>query len=122
VRGFFDLSAYYRLMSGNDDKLKTLLKQWREIDPKTNFEANVWRRIRLAEQSEQATITGWLQRLLWQPEFSVVAAIAVAVAIGAWGGVRSTPQSMVERPTELGFLSSGTLAGSYAQLTVRGGQ
>ena len=109
-------------MNGYDDKLKALLKQWRDIEPKANFEANVWRRIRLAEaeQPESVTIVGWLQRLLWQPAFSVVAAVAVAVAVGAWGGVRSAPQRPDRQQSELGFLSTGTLAGSYAHLTTRG--
>jgi hypothetical protein len=109
-------------MNGNDDKLKALLKQWRDIEPKANFEANVWRRIRLteAEQPESVTIVEWLQRLLWQPAFSVVAAVAIALAVGAWGGVRSAPQRPNRQQSELGFLSPGTLAGSYAQLTMRG--
>jgi anti-sigma factor RsiW len=107
-------------MNGNDDKLKALLRQWRDIEPKTNFEANVWRRIRLAEQPENRSIIGWLQRLIWQPAFSVVTAIAVAALVGAWSGTRSAPQSTAQEQSELGFLSSGTLAGSYAQLTTRG--
>lgn len=110
------------MMKPNDEKLNRLLKQWQSIEPSTNFEANVWRRIRLAEaeQPESVTIVGWLQRLLWQPAFSFVTAVIIALAVGAWGGVRSAPQRQDRHQSELGFLSTGTLAGSYAHLTTRG--
>lgn len=103
-------------MSQNDEKLKALLQHWREIEPPANFEANVWRRIRLAqtEQPERITLTEWLRRLIWQPAFSV--GVAVAVVIGVWGGMRSAPPSTATDYAEVGFLSPGTLAGSYARL------
>jgi hypothetical protein len=103
-------------MSPNDEKLKALLQQWRDIAPPANFEANVWRQIRLAQarQAARITIAEWLRRLVWQPAFSV--GVAVAVVIGVWGGMHSAPPSTATHYAEVGFLSPGTLAGSYARL------
>lgn len=111
--------AYYQLMNQDDDRLHALLKQWRDIEPPSNFQANVWRQIRAAVKPAVDTVN-WIDvigRLLWQPAWSVVAAMVVALTVGVWGGVASVPRQ-IERPTaELRFLSSGTLAGGYAQMT-----
>jgi hypothetical protein len=110
--------AYYQLMRQDDDKLSALLNQWRDIEPRGNFEANVWRQIRIAAAPRVDTVS-WIDligRLLWQPAWSVVAAVVVALIVGVWGGIASVPRQ-IDRPTaELRFLSSGTLAGSYAQM------
>src|SRR6266481_1385226 len=47
-RGLFLPPSYYQLMNQNDNRLSALLKQWRDIEPPPNFEANVWRQIRVA--------------------------------------------------------------------------
>ena len=111
-------ASYYWVMNQNDDRLRALLKQWREIEPRGNFEANVWRQIRLAAEPTVETVN-WIDligRLLWQPAWSVVAAMAVALVVGVWGGIASVPRP-IDRPTaELQFLSPGTLAGSYTQM------
>jgi hypothetical protein len=112
-------ASYYQLMRQEDDKLSALLKHWRDIEPPTNFEANVWRQIRLAPAPAVDTVN-WIEligRLLWQPAWSVVAAMVVALIVGVWGGIASVPRQ-AERPiAELQFLSSGTLAGGYAQMS-----
>ena len=116
--------AYYQLMSQNDDKLSALLKQWRDIEPPGNLEANVWRQIRVAAEPAVDTVN-WIDvigRLLWQPAWSVVAAMAVAVIIGVWGGIASVPRQIDRPKAELRFFSSGTLVGSYAQMTSKGAQ
>src|ERR1041384_7365451 len=98
-------------MNETDERLRLLLKQWSEIDPPANFEANVRRRIRLA-QSERAghvALAEWLRR----PAFSVAAATVIAVFVGVWSGVQSVPKPVTAARTELGFLGHGTLAGSY---------
>jgi len=105
-------------MSQNDDELSALLKQWRDIEPPVNFEANVWRQIRTAAEPAVETVN-WIDligRLLWQPAWSVVAAMGIAVIVGVWGGIASVPRQIGEPRTELQFLSSGTLVGSYAQM------
>ena len=107
-------------MNLNDDKLKALLRQWSEIEPKSNFEANVWRRIRTAaDQPEGLSLAEAIGRLLWQPGWSMVVALLVAVAVGVWGGVVTTAPRADSTKTELQFLAPGTLAGSYLQMEAR---
>lgn len=103
-------------MSQDDKKLSALLKEWRDIEPSGSFEADVRRRIRLAqaEEPELISVSDWLRWLFRQPAFST--AVAVAIVIGAIGGMRSNQRSRSAPHPEVGFLSSGTLAGSYAQL------
>lgn len=98
-----------------------LLKKWRDIEPKANFEANVWRRIRAsrAEQSERVNLIDLIGRLLWQPAWSLAAALVVALAVGIWGGVVSVPHRADASKAELQFLAPGTLAGSYLQMGVK---
>jgi hypothetical protein len=121
-RGLFLPVSYYWVMNQNDDKLSALLKRWRDIEPRGNFEANVWRQIRAATEPTVETVN-WIDligRLLWQPAWSVVAAMVVALIVGVWGGIASVPRQ-VDRPTaELRFLSPGTLAGSYTQMASKG--
>jgi hypothetical protein len=114
-------ASYYWVMNQNDDSLRALLKQWREIEPRGNFEANVWRQIRVAAEPAVET-ANWIDligRLLWHPAWSVVAAMVVALVVGVWGGIASAPRP-IDRPTaELQFLSPGTLAGSYTQMPAK---
>ena len=111
-------------MRQDDEKLHALLKHWRDIEPPSNFEANVWRQIRTAAEPAVETVN-WIDligRLLWQPAWSVVAAMVVALVVGVWGGIASV-RRQADRPTaELQFLSSGTLAGSYAQMLSKEGR
>ena len=105
-------------MNQNDDKLRALLQQWRDIEPKGNFETNVWRQIRTAaaERAERVSLVEAIGRLLWQPGWSVALALFVAVVVGVWGGVASMSPRTDTTKAELQFLSSGTLAGSYLQM------
>ena len=107
-------------MKPNDGKLDSLLKQWRGIEPQNNFETNVWRKIHAAEQPvEQVNWIESIGQLLWQPAWSVLAALVVAVAVGVWGGIASIPRQINSPTRELQFLSAGTLMGSYVQMTSR---
>src|ERR1700722_4019438 len=105
-------------MKEDDEKLSALLKQWRDIEPPADFEANVWRQIRVAAAPAVDTVN-WIDligQLLWRPAWSVLAAVVVALVVGVWGGIASVSRQ-IDRPTaELRFLSSGTLAGGYAQM------
>src|ERR1051325_3290894 len=65
-RGFLFSQTYYWVMNQHNDKLRALLRQWREIEPRGNFEASVWRRIRTAaaEQRERLSLVEVMERLL----------------------------------------------------------
>ncbi|MGD1018097.1 MAG: hypothetical protein ABSA12_02135 [Verrucomicrobiia bacterium] len=104
-------------MNENDDKLRALLRQWRDIEPQGNFEADVWRRIRVAAAvyPERVSLIEAMGRLLWQPAWSVAAALFVAALVGVWGGVATTSRPADTSRAELQFLAPGTLAGSYLQ-------
>jgi hypothetical protein len=86
----------------NDPKLTELLRCWRDVEPPANFEANVWRRIRLANAGRPAEV-GWLD-WLWQPGVAVLIAAIIGLAVA------HPPRR------ELGFMSAGTLAGGYVKL------
>ena len=107
-------------MNPEDKNLSKLLKQWRDIEPKANFEANVWRSIRLAQAEEPgraSLLELLLRRWLWQPAYAAVAAaVIVSAVIGTSAGVLTSLRSATATHGELEFMSSGTLAGGYARL------
>jgi hypothetical protein len=105
-------------MNQSDDKLRALLRQWPGIEPRGDFEANVWRQIRSAATVRTAEISLMeaIGRLLWEPAWSVAAALVVALAIGVWSGVAVNSRQTDTSRAELQFLASGTLAGSYLEL------
>lgn len=109
-------------MNERNDKLTALLKQWRDIEPKANFEANVRRRIRLAqtEAPETVTLAELLRRWLWQPASSVAAAAVLGLVVGVWGGISSTPRPEKPRYADTQFLGGETLAGSYLRMASGG--
>ena len=119
------MPTYYRAMNQHDEKLSALLKQWRDIEPKANFEANVLRRIRLAQAPEAERIAGielW-RRLFSQPVLVRAAAVIVAgMIVGATAGVVSAPRPLAQAHSDFGFLSGATLAGGYLKLTSEGGR
>jgi hypothetical protein len=109
-------------MESHDDKLKSLLKAWRGVNPSPSFEANVWRRIRLAEGERRpaAVSGGLLDWLFLQPARITVAAALAGVFIGLSLGViggsgPSTPD------LTLALNRPGTISGSYLHL-MTGGQ
>jgi hypothetical protein len=111
-------AAYYHAMNHNDEKLRAVLKQWCDVEPPASFEANVWRQIRTSrvEQTGRVSLIDLIGRLLWQPAWSMAAALVMAVIVGIWGGVASVPRQADRSKAELEFLSPGTLAGSYLQM------
>ncbi len=86
--------------------LSQLLRQWRDIEPRGNFEANVWRRIR---QSAPPAPVGW-RAWLPQPVFALAAAVIVGVAIGVGSGWFAVPATTA--PEQLSFLAPQTLTGA----------
>jgi len=111
-------------MSQNNDKLSALLKQWWDIEPRGNFEANVWRRIRLAEaaQPERVTIAEWLRRLIWQPSVSVAAAAVIGMSVGLWNGLGAVAKPRATAQLEFGLPGESSLAGGYIRLASRGAE
>jgi anti-sigma-K factor RskA len=110
-------------MNHKDDKLSALLRQWREIEPRANFEANVRRRIRLAQsgQPERVNLVELLERLMWRPALAAAAAVVVVSSvIGSSAGVLTARQTVSVGSSELQFLSAGTLAGGYVKLASGG--
>ena len=108
------------IMQRNDDeKLSALLRQWRGIEPRAGFASDVQRRIRLAGavSVEQGGWAETVQRLLGRPALAVGLAVAVSIIIGSSAGLLTGARTA---PGELRFLSAGTLAGGYVQLTSRG--
>lgn len=94
----------------NDQKLSRLLQQWQEIEPSSNFDAQVWRRIRQAEPATKPTFVDWLRELLPQPALALTAAVVVGLAVGVSSGLFSA--SVPPQTEQLGFLAPDTLAGA----------
>jgi hypothetical protein len=111
-------------MDEKDTRLRGLLRQWKDIEPKSNFEANVWRRIRLAQTdgTERITVFEWLRRLAWQPAMAVACAVLVSAIVGSSAGVLTARGPATVAPGELQFLGSGTLAGGYVKASTGGGR
>ena len=106
-------------MNPHDDKLSGLLKQWREIEPSARFEADVRRRIRLAEAEEPehiSVIDLLFGHRVWQSALTVAAVLVVGVLVGSSLGVVTARRSVPAVSGELEFMSAGTLAGGYVQL------
>jgi len=96
-------------MNNQDDQLRRLLQQWREIEPTANFEAQVWRRIRQPVPSWADWLRAWVPRPAW----AWPVAIAAGVVIGIGSGMFSTPASPATE--QLSFLAPNTLAGSLGR-------
>jgi hypothetical protein len=88
--------------------LSQILRQWRDIEPAGNFEANVLRRIRLAQPAPAETFWGF-----WRPAW-VSAAVALSIIIGSLAGLSSRP---TPHYLETEFMAPTTLTGGYARLT-----
>jgi hypothetical protein len=110
LRGIFPPPAYHWLMNNQDDQLHRLLQQWQEIEPPTNFDAQVWHRIAGTKPEHSPTFADWLCGWLPQPAFALAAAVAIGIAAG-WYSVAP------ERG--FGLLGPDTLAGSYVRLNQR---
>jgi len=122
LRGIFQAEAYYPSMNNHDPKLRDLLRQWQDIEPRGDFESNVWRKIRQAEAAEPraAGWRQWWQALVLRPAFSLAIAVLVAVAIGGVSGW-SASRSAAPSPAPLfSFLGNDSLAGGYVHTTTHG--
>jgi hypothetical protein len=109
-------------MNDQDPKLRNLLRQWKGIEPRGDFESNVWRKIRLAEAGEPQTAgwRQWWQVLMLRPAFSVAIALFVAVAIGGVSGWQASRASQPSPTPLFSFLGGDSLAGGYVHTTAHG--
>ncbi len=96
----------------DDEKLSRLLQRWQEIESPSDFDAQVWRRIRLAESVAQPTFVDWLRELLPQPVLMLTLAAVVGLLVGVSSGLFSISVPVREREERLGFLGPDTLAGA----------
>jgi hypothetical protein len=100
-------------MNNPNDKLHQLLRQWQEIEPSANFDAQIWRRIRQAEPEPAPSFAGWLRDWLPRPALALSLAVVIGIAIGISSGMFSAP---VVQPTEqLSFLAPNTLASALGR-------
>ena len=96
----------------NDPKLNQLLQQWREVEPRGDFDDCVRRRLR--QSTSISARAGWLDWLR-QPALATVAALVIGLAVGTIGGIHSAPQPV----NELQFMAPTTLAGAHLTLSVK---
>jgi len=99
----------------HDERLTGLLHEWRAIEPRANFEAAVWRRIRTAAAPEPQAIPAFSLLREWlHPRTAWVSAMAAALGIlvGVWAGV-SARGARNEHQVAEPLLHPQTLAGSY---------
>jgi hypothetical protein len=102
-------------MNNQDNQLRELLRQWKDIEPPGNFESNVWRKIRLAEPAGTRPVGWgeWWHVLLAQPAFSIGVSMLTAVFIGGAAGWFAVNGSRPPESPLFSFLSSDTLSGGY---------
>lgn len=100
-------------MNNQDDQLHRLLQHWRDIEPSSNFEAQVWNRIKVGTDRRAVrppSVADCLRDLLPQPVFTLTAATVAGVMIGLASGLFSVPPG--PSTEQLGFLAPHTLAGA----------
>lgn len=93
----------------NDPKLDQLFRQWRDVEPRGNFDECVQRRLRQA-----APVPVQRRWLTWfgQPALATVAAVMIGLTAGAIGGMQAAPRPV----NELQFMAPTTLAGAYLNM------
>ena len=99
-------------MNNQDDQLHRLLQQWKDIEPASNFDAQVWRQIQAGTTRRvvRPSFADWLLDWLPRPAFALPAAVAVGLIVGIGSGLFSVPTP--PRTEQLSFLASDTLAGA----------
>lgn len=109
-------------MNEHDEKLKERLRGWRGIEPRADFEAEVWRRVAVVPAASLEWFEALRQWFGVQPALATIAALLLAIAIGL-GSIAALSQSQqlslsINTPT----LQGQTLAGTYLAMTSGGVQ
>lgn len=114
------------MQNQNDKQLKTLLKQWPEIEPRPAFDQDVLRRIRLerATAAESARVfERWAARLT--SAWGIAAAVTAAVVIG-FVLASATPEpgdAAVPATDDMSdLLAADSVSGSYVAMLNGGGR
>ncbi len=115
------LENCFRSQSGNvsvdDERLSAFLMQWKGVEPKIDFEAAVWCRIRA---SQSVGHRQWGHVRAWSAGFAPFPAWAYTVAAGIVLGIGlgiASPGVRGGRETDNPLLHSRTLTGSYLAMT-----
>jgi hypothetical protein len=98
-----------------DLPIKSLLREWQGIEPRANFEASVWRRMRATATTEPLRpgpledLRGWLAG---QPIWATALAATAGVFVGVWIAL-AVPASRPDRYAATPLLQPQTLTGAY---------
>lgn len=104
-------------MNAQDEELQEQLRAWRGLEPRADFEAEVWRRI----AAEPVAGFGWLLALRdWfgmQPALATAAALLLAAAIGLGSTFALAQPARTGLAINTSSLPGATLAGTYLAMT-----
>ncbi|MBU4198401.1 MAG: hypothetical protein KKG09_09270 [Verrucomicrobia bacterium] len=116
------LRSKHNVAYPGDARLKALLQQWHGIDPRSDFESCVWRRIRVASAEEVIApglwviLRGWLAaEPAWVPAMAATAGLLFGVSLAL-----SAPHTHPGPYSTASLLHAQTLAGGYLTM-VSGG-
>ncbi|MDP2989126.1 MAG: hypothetical protein Q8O57_00985 [Kiritimatiellota bacterium] len=116
------LRIKHSLTHPGDARLKAVLQQWPAIEPRSDFESCVWRRIRTAAAAESTApglwviVRGWLSaEPAWAPAMAATVGLLVGVAMALFA-----PQTRTGPYFASPLLHSQTLTGAYLTM-VSGG-
>ncbi|MFH1969361.1 MAG: hypothetical protein ABIJ53_03475 [Verrucomicrobiota bacterium] len=106
----------------DDARLKAVLPHWHGLEPRSNFESCVWRRIRVAAAAESTVpglwviLRGWLSaEPAWVPAMAAITGLLVGVSLAL-----SVPQTRTGPSSTAPLLNAQTLTGAYLTM-VSGG-
>ena len=107
-------------MNEQDKELKERLRAWRGLEPRADFEAEVWRRVAAVPAVGLEWFEALRQWLGVRPALASVAAMLLAIAVGIGSiAALSQPQQVslvISTPT----LQGQPLAGPYRAMTSGG--
>jgi type III secretory pathway component EscS len=112
----------HTLSHPGDARLKALLQQWPGIEPRSDLESCVWRRIRAASAEESTApglwmiLRGWLSA---EPVWVHAVAVTVGLLVGVLTAL-SAPQTRTGPYSTAPLLHAQTLTGAYLTM-VSGG-
>jgi negative regulator of sigma E activity len=107
-------------MNQQDDQLRTRLREWRGLEPRADFEAEVWRRVAASAVPGVEWFVALREWFGVRPLLANAAAVLLAVAVGI-GSLLAVAQPQREVFTmNLPTLHGQTLAGNYLAMTSGG--